>query len=727
MSKHWSPKPEDGSCPTPSPTLSPSLPPTGSPVQETAPKTLDPTVSPTKAPITASPTYKPTDAPVADPTCDCGNKSNQLTGEGKVTGGGWIYFDSGAYLNTDFCGTNTKCVNMDITTTKANYGFNAMYRKGIPMGSTNFGFDGSYFHFHSETRGQPLVYLEVVDEIHARWFGRGSISTKLKPKKNDWSDDFCFMVAVQDHGEPGATDTWRIRIWRCADYDSSAEGSSYSNGYPATCSATDILDYGTSSSHNFIQCATDPKRLVFDTDVNEFSPELGFPRPSNENYESLARFHGTEVGELTQNGGGNIQIHLPNKRSKALDYLLETSGCPCASTPYEGDCAGFVTGGGWITLDSVESAYLKDSCNCQEDPTGIMDENGCTCNFLDKASEPIKANYGFNVKAFNGKGPTGSTNFNVHGLAKDFHFHTDNADIEFDGFEPVCSNSSYGYGAEIMARWTGIGKVQWTEPDSPTTTAGWEDGFRFFVAVQDYGEPSVSDTFRIRIMDKHTDTVLLDTDYSKGYIFKIDPFCGSTWDDCTGDPDFDGNPVSGSFETNGGGNIQMHCKGGPDKEIGQCAPIIPVPPLVPRYTLLYSDDFEDGTSDDWSLSKAGVETASGMGTVIKLEEKGSAVKTISAAQMGTNTHVKVLYDYCASSGADSFKVEYRASTGAFAQFHQQVSDVHFGGSLSSCTTAEGSFSFESPPGSDVSIKFDSASGRNEYIFIEKIEIYVGKF
>jgi len=43
---------------------------------------------------------------------------------------------------------NTNGVGTALDQVKANYGFNAMFRKGQPMGSTNFDFGGGYFHFH---------------------------------------------------------------------------------------------------------------------------------------------------------------------------------------------------------------------------------------------------------------------------------------------------------------------------------------------------------------------------------------------------------------------------------------------------------------------------------------------------------------------------------------------------------------------------------------------------
>jgi hypothetical protein len=95
--------------------------------------------------------------------------------------------------------------------------------------------------------------------------GKGTFST--------WADgiEYGFMVAVQDNGEPGAADTWRLRIWNPADGDLTLD----SEDNPVV-----------------------PAKYVFDT-----NPE--FPTGWNE----TSRFLGTTLGELDSNGGGNVQIH----------------------------------------------------------------------------------------------------------------------------------------------------------------------------------------------------------------------------------------------------------------------------------------------------------------------------------------------------------------------------------------------------------------------------------
>jgi len=245
--------------------------------------------------------------------------------EGKVTGGGWILLGgeelgSNAYFNSDYCQTGntaSDCASQfgSLDGMKSNYGFNAMYRKGLPEGSTNFDIDGGYFHFHSATRSIPLKFLEVIDPIHARWMGKGSLSTALNPRKNDFDDDFCFMVAVQDHGEPGYHDTWRIRIWYCGSMSGKPDCALDETPFFTSQNAADLP---------FIACGEDADRLVFDTDPEGALPSVGFAdKPDT---ADLFRFNGTEVGVadadvMGAKGGGNIQIHLKNS-NKWNEYCV---------------------------------------------------------------------------------------------------------------------------------------------------------------------------------------------------------------------------------------------------------------------------------------------------------------------------------------------------------------------------------------------------------------------
>jgi hypothetical protein len=253
-------------------------------------------------------------------TCECADKSyGKADGDGFVTGGGWIYLDPDfTYVDTDIVGLNFA------NQTKANFGFNAKSKNGVPDGSTNFVIDGKAFHFHSATGGQTNYdFLEVPDGIHARWWGTGHLSTGSGIAQD--GDVYSFLVAVQDWGEPGADDTWRIRIWE------------------------------TGSS---------PEIVVFDTNPN---------LPLMDEIEGDKRFWGTELGELDANGGGNIQIHKSKMGRQVM--LLSDARCQCDPegkiNPTDAGGGAFVTGGGWI--------YLADAIR---NTTGTSEElNGNKANF----------------------------------------------------------------------------------------------------------------------------------------------------------------------------------------------------------------------------------------------------------------------------------------------------------------------------------------------------------
>jgi hypothetical protein len=287
-------------------------------------------------------------------TCECADKSvDMLDGDGFVTGGGWIYLDpDNFYVDTDIVGVTFA------NQTKANFGFNAKSKKGVPDGSTNFVIDGNAFHFHSGTGKVNYDFLEVPDSIRARWWGTGHLSTAYGTAAE--GDVYSFLVAVQDWGEPGADDTWRIRIW---------------------------------------EKSTD--KLVFDTNPN-------VPADMSENYAQgdadNLRFLGTELGELDANGGGNIQIHRSKKGRTVM--LANDVLCNCDPDekikPSEAGGGAFVTGGGWV--------YLADAIR---NTTGTPDEG----------LNDVKANFGFNAKFNKGNMiPDGSTNFDYDGGG--FHFHS---------------------------------------------------------------------------------------------------------------------------------------------------------------------------------------------------------------------------------------------------------------------------------------------------------------
>jgi len=484
--------------------------------------------------------------------CACGHKIETIEGAGKVTGGGWIYLTKNTYYNPELiCHKNdAECqqwanINMNevLDQQKANYGFNAMWRHGKPYGSTNFDVDGGFFHFHSDTQNTPYIFLEVHDEVHARWFGTGTLATVVAPRRNQWKDGYCFMVAVQDHGEPGKYDTWRIRIWDC------------------TTGMT--VDPHDMTLEEFAARGDDEQYLVFDTNYKPgnavYWDRFPLPNTFQATDPELWRFNGTEVGELLDaGGGGNIQIHLRGKPDAGLDYQLDQGyQCECENAVIEPSDNGFVTGGGWVELD--ETAYLKDTEPCA-DPS------------CEAAVGGIKANFGFNAKFLHGL-PDGSTNFDIEG--KRFHFHTrTGGGAQYDGLEVVCDSTTYGPQADgVYARWTGVGRVARTESKPTDDSPSWIDGYRFYVAVQDNGEPGFKDMWRIRILDLDG-SLLFDADVPananhQSAIFESDPLLcnpGHPQNPCQAskgwEPDFTGDFLGKELRM-GGGNIQVHCKGGP--------------------------------------------------------------------------------------------------------------------------------------------------------------------
>ncbi|MFD2245001.1 HYR domain-containing protein [Pontibacter ruber] len=112
---------------------------------------------------------------------------------GFVTGGGWIDSPPGAYV------ANPALVG------KANFGFNAKYKKGSNEvdGNTEFQFKAGDLHFKSSAHDAMSL---VVTGYKAIYKGVGSINGR---------DDYAFMVSVVDGNlkEQAEADRFRIKIW----------------------------------------------------------------------------------------------------------------------------------------------------------------------------------------------------------------------------------------------------------------------------------------------------------------------------------------------------------------------------------------------------------------------------------------------------------------------------------------------------------------------------------
>jgi hypothetical protein len=345
------------------------------------------------------------------PACSCGDKSIDVDGDGFVAGAGWIYLDADeTYVNPDVVGiASFPCE------TKAHFDFHAKDDNGVPGGSTNFVIDGNDFHFHSATTtGAAYNFLEVPDGTHARFWGTGHLSTALNPNNAAAGDIFSFMVAVQDFGEPGGHDTWRIRIWE---------------------TATEIL--------------------VFDTNM---------AAPLQDDTTTDDRFSGTELGEIRQIGGGNIQIH---KSMTGRHIMLESDeNCVCAPSPPDVGGGAFVTGGGWIYLTNA----IRNTTGTPELLNGNKANFGFHANFMETLMEPY-----------------GDIDFDYAGDV--FFFHSATGGNSEYNFLEIPSPSE--------ARWMGKGTL--TLDARLMLGVAADIVYGFMVAVQDFGEPGAADTWRLRI------------------------------------------------------------------------------------------------------------------------------------------------------------------------------------------------------------------------------------
>jgi hypothetical protein len=112
---------------------------------------------------------------------------------GFVTGGGWIDSPAGAYAADPSL------------TGKANFGFNAKYKKGksTPDGNTNFQFKAGDLHFQSTS----YDWLVVTGGDRAKFKGTGEINGV---------SGFGFMLTARDWS---GGDSFRIKIWDVASGD----------------------------------------------------------------------------------------------------------------------------------------------------------------------------------------------------------------------------------------------------------------------------------------------------------------------------------------------------------------------------------------------------------------------------------------------------------------------------------------------------------------------------
>jgi hypothetical protein len=112
---------------------------------------------------------------------------------GFVTGGGWINSPGGAYVASP------------LITGKANFGFNAKYKKGSNAvdGNTEFQFHAGNFNFKSSSNDAGTL---VISGAKATYRGVGTVNG---------AGDYGFMVVAIDGAVSGGggTDKFRIKIW----------------------------------------------------------------------------------------------------------------------------------------------------------------------------------------------------------------------------------------------------------------------------------------------------------------------------------------------------------------------------------------------------------------------------------------------------------------------------------------------------------------------------------
>ncbi|MGN6542242.1 MAG: T9SS type A sorting domain-containing protein, partial [Ginsengibacter sp.] len=134
---------------------------------------------------------------------------------GFVTGGGWINSPAGAYV-----GNST-------LTGKANFGFNAQYKKGsqTPDGNTEFQFQAGNLNFKSTSYGAGSL---VIAGAKAIFQGTGTING---------TGSYSFMISAIDGSVSGGggVDKFRIKIWGATGpvYDNNI--NSPNNADPTTC------------------------------------------------------------------------------------------------------------------------------------------------------------------------------------------------------------------------------------------------------------------------------------------------------------------------------------------------------------------------------------------------------------------------------------------------------------------------------------------------------------
>ncbi|MGN6341913.1 MAG: beta strand repeat-containing protein [Ginsengibacter sp.] len=205
---------------------------------------------------------------------------------GFVTGGGWINSPAGAY-------------SADPSLTgKANFGFNAQYKKGnnVPDGNTEFQFQAGNLNFKSTNYATGSL---VIAGAKAIFQGTGTING---------TGTYNFMISAIDGSISGGggVDKFRIKIWTNADgsgviYDNNKDSAN--NAVPST-----VLGGGSIVIHS----TGNTKSRLMDT----ASSKLNVSMINNPNNIS---------SDMEGNGKLSIQV-MPNPTSYYFTLILKSLG-----------------------------------------------------------------------------------------------------------------------------------------------------------------------------------------------------------------------------------------------------------------------------------------------------------------------------------------------------------------------------------------------------------------
>jgi len=451
------------------------------------------------------PAFVPTVLPPTDPTCECTDKSDGIVNDGFVTGAGWVKLDAGSvYVNEDYISKQQLIPTQD---TMADYSFTAKYRGNLAGGSTNLVIGGDLFQFHSRSGGSSYYDgLEVPDNVNARWWGTGHLSSSLCTFLPS-GDVYSFMVSVQDNNKNGGDiDTWRIRIW-------------------LTGSTEVIFDSNILAPvpNPIDQSPDECEDIRVSFQVGNVVP--GFVGKDRANIND-DRFFGGVIGALPD-GDGNIHVI---KAGDGTGVPLDDGSCSC-DAPAADAVAGtsYVTGSGWIWLP-IGANYGG------EEFTGPEQTITCTFDAL-------------------------NTNSKAGGISSALQFGCDGADasdltlsVDTDGTQFLEIPSP------IEARWGGLANFAW--PSKGYAASSADVKYYFYVSVQDYGAPGHMDTIHVivwKIDDNGKETLW---DGSKGYkIIDTDP--EEAWAPVSYQPNnpftFAGTRLGDVSDTAGGdGDVQIH-------------------------------------------------------------------------------------------------------------------------------------------------------------------------